>query len=175
MYRVSLTPAITDLTGNPLAQTHTWQFAVSGYTTVAGMVQLEDGSVPEGAPITVYQEDGAILAEGSVQQDGSVRVTNILFDRAQALDFHVRSGPYLGGVMHLPPISGGITDMGTLILSPWEEKLLPSDGPGHFGQSVSMSGDLIIAGARENDEHGDHSGAAYIFQRVGNAWRNRSN
>lgn len=37
-----------------------------------------------------------------------------------------------------------------------------------FGVSVSMSGDRAIVGARGDNDHGERSGAAYVFERDGN-------
>jgi hypothetical protein len=53
-----------------------------------------------------------------------------------------------------------------------EVKILPIDGaPGdEFGQSVSISGDYTIVGARWDDDNGMMSGSAYIFQRDGANW-----
>lgn len=40
----------------------------------------------------------------------------------------------------------------------------------HFGTSVAISGDTIIAGADWNDSQGQRSGAAYIFTLNGGEW-----
>ncbi|MBF0451675.1 MAG: S8 family serine peptidase [Candidatus Magnetomorum sp.] len=56
----------------------------------------------------------------------------------------------------------------------WKEqvKLLPSDGESsdNFGCSVDISGDYAIVGADRDDDHGNSSGAAYIFRREVNTW-----
>lgn len=39
-----------------------------------------------------------------------------------------------------------------------------------FGFSVAIDGDYAIVGAYRNDDAGDESGAAYIFERLGNNW-----
>lgn len=48
----------------------------------------------------------------------------------------------------------------------YEHKLLASDGQAGelFGSSVSISGDLSIAGAKFDGDNGDKSGSAYIFR-----------
>lgn len=53
-----------------------------------------------------------------------------------------------------------------------QAKLLASDGQegDEFGFSVSISGDIAIVGAPFEDENGDRSGSAYIFQKVGGIW-----
>jgi hypothetical protein len=56
----------------------------------------------------------------------------------------------------------------------WTEqaKLLASDGAAddQFGRSVSISGDIAIVGAQNNDDNGFGSGSAYIFTRTGTVW-----
>lgn len=53
-----------------------------------------------------------------------------------------------------------------------ENKLLPSDGASsdRFGCSVSLSGDVALAGASEDDDNGAGSGSAYIFIRPAGGW-----
>jgi len=49
------------------------------------------------------------------------------------------------------------------------EKILASDGAeyDHFGTSVSISGDYALIGAHGDDDNGDYSGSAYIFNNDG--------
>ncbi len=57
--------------------------------------------------------------------------------------------------------------------SSWDEtKILPTDGGSldNFGQSVSVSGDVIVVGADHADEGGENSGAAYVFRYSGSQW-----
>ena len=53
-------------------------------------------------------------------------------------------------------------------------KLTATDGaPGDaFGQSVSMYGDYVLAGAYNDDDLGDDSGSVYLFEKPGNGWVN---
>jgi len=57
---------------------------------------------------------------------------------------------------------------------PWIErqKLLASDGAeaDQFGVSVSVSGTTAIVGANMDDDCGDYSGSAYVFEDNGSAW-----
>ncbi len=56
----------------------------------------------------------------------------------------------------------------------WNEqaKLIASDGADWalFGNSVSIKGDYAVIGAKGDDENGKNSGAAYIFEREGAGW-----
>ncbi len=51
--------------------------------------------------------------------------------------------------------------------SGWNEEaqLLASDGQAddHFGHSVSLSGDIAMVGARDDDDNGSYSGSVYFF------------
>jgi len=52
------------------------------------------------------------------------------------------------------------------------DKVKASDGDDldYFGMSVSISGDTAIIGASQDEEKGDFSGAAYVFEKIDNIW-----
>ena len=56
----------------------------------------------------------------------------------------------------------------------WNEimKALADDGAGfdYFGHSVSISGDVAIVGAYQDNDNGSNSGSAYIFEKNGVSW-----
>jgi len=56
----------------------------------------------------------------------------------------------------------------------WAEKakLIASDAVGRdfFGQSVAVSGDMIVVGAHLDDDAGENSGSVYVFVRSGSSW-----
>ena len=56
----------------------------------------------------------------------------------------------------------------------WSEqaKLTASDGSTYnsFGNSVSVSGEIVVIGAPQDDDRGSSSGSAYVFVRSGDAW-----
>ena len=54
-----------------------------------------------------------------------------------------------------------------------QAKLIPSDGDerDYFGwRSVSIDGDIAIIGSNNDDDKGENSGSAYVFQRIGTIW-----
>ncbi len=53
-----------------------------------------------------------------------------------------------------------------------EFKLTASDAAqaDEFGYSVAVSGDVVVVGARFDDDLGQGSGSAYVYQRVGGQW-----
>lgn len=55
-------------------------------------------------------------------------------------------------------------------------KLAPSDGATDdmFGYSVGIYGDYVVVGAYGDDDKGDDSGSAYVFERTGDAWVQRA-
>ena len=55
-------------------------------------------------------------------------------------------------------------------------RLLASDGSGgdSFGVSLSAADGLVVVGASEDDDRGDRTGAAYVFERPGAAWAGTS-
>lgn len=52
-------------------------------------------------------------------------------------------------------------------------KLLPSDGAefDDFGESVSLFGNRALVGMPRDDDNGDASGSAYVFDLIGATWR----
>lgn len=58
--------------------------------------------------------------------------------------------------------------------SQWQQeaKLLPADGAAEdgFGSSVSVSGNVVVVGARGNDDKGEGTGSAYVFRFDGTQW-----
>ncbi len=71
-------------------------------------------------------------------------------------------------------VISGVTQTREVILTITLEqaKLIPSDGDlgDEFGHSVAISGDYAIVGAHGDDDYGNYSGSAYIFQRSGSNW-----
>ena len=53
-----------------------------------------------------------------------------------------------------------------------EQKLLPADGAmdDFFGVSVAVSGNVIVVGARGDDDNGLNAGSAYVFRHNGVSW-----
>ena len=53
-----------------------------------------------------------------------------------------------------------------------EQKLTASDAAAsdEFGYSVSVSGDVLVIGAYQNDDGGTDSGSAYVFRRTAGTW-----
>jgi len=71
-------------------------------------------------------------------------------------------------------VSSGAAYVYDLIGSDWVEvaKLLPIDGDesDNFGRSVALSDDRVVVGSPTDDDAGDSSGSAYVFQRDDGVW-----
>ncbi len=57
-------------------------------------------------------------------------------------------------------------------VSAMSTKLIPDDGSAgdKFGDSVSISGDLVVIGSPSDDDNGADSGAVYLYNRNGGQW-----
>ncbi len=53
-----------------------------------------------------------------------------------------------------------------------EQKLTANDGSAgdSFGNSASISGDVVIVGSQSDDDKGTTSGSAYVFRHIGGSW-----
>jgi len=53
-----------------------------------------------------------------------------------------------------------------------DQKFLAADGAAgdHFGVAVAIDGDTVVVGAHRDDDKGNDSGSAYVFQRTGSIW-----
>ena len=53
-----------------------------------------------------------------------------------------------------------------------EQKLLATDGAEgmHFGNSVSVRGDVALVGALGGTDHGINTGSAFVFRYDGDGW-----
>jgi len=169
LYRATLDATVTDIPGNALTQDQVWTFSVTDYTTIVGMVQLDDGTIPEGLEITVLREDNSLIGSGTVQNDGTLSMPDILFPQNMPPALRIQSAGFRGGVSNIVPVPGGLTDIGALILTSMGSKVTAGDAAtgDSFGWSVSISEDTAIIGAIGDD---DSTGSAYIFKKKGSNW-----
>ena len=87
---------------------------------------------------------GADLVVGAPGDDDSGTSSGAVYHLARGAD-----GTYQQ-VQKLTAFDGGVTD--------------------EFGAAVSVDGDWLVVGARNDDDLGANAGAAYVFQRVNGAW-----
>jgi hypothetical protein len=67
----------------------------------------------------------------------------------------------------------GLTGTGSDTLQVEVAKVIPEGGSdfARFGHSVAVDGDIVVVGAWGEDDFGDESGAAYVFERSTSGWR----
>ena len=148
--------------------------SVSGDTIIAGAYFDDDMGLDAGAAYVFVRDAGGWVQQGkllaadgaaedwfgwSVSIDGDWAVVGAFQDD----DDGERSGSAY--VFH----RSGTT---------WSQfaKLNASDARGsdQFGVSVSISGQTLVVGSWRDDDFGDASGSAYVFERLGSVWLERS-
>jgi hypothetical protein len=136
--------------------------AAEGYIAVGafgrGLAYVYDDSGSQVARLVGHDTLPRDLFGWSVAADGQRIVVGALDDNG--------SGPRTGSAYLFERDPNGV----------WREQAklvgaeaLPVD---HFGESVAISGDVVVSGAPESDESGTASGSAYVFERDPNgSWR----
>ncbi|MEM7246953.1 MAG: hypothetical protein AAF533_16510 [Acidobacteriota bacterium] len=146
--------------------------AVSGDTLLVG-AYLDDDNGSNAGAIYFYERDTdptdwiagpKRLASDGESQDQFGRSVSISGDHALAgAPLEDAAAGSTGAAYVFERDEGGPDNWGEV------EKLTASDGASNdqLGESVSISGDLAIAGARFENSQGSDAGAAYIFKRLG--------
>jgi hypothetical protein len=76
-------------------------------------------------------------------------------------------------VRHVLPALIVVVGVGSVPTLPQSEsKLIASDGAPYdwFGCSVALSGDVALVGSHRDDDDGENSGSAYVFERTRGVW-----
>lgn len=144
--------------------------AIDGSRIVAGAPGDDDGDDDAGAAYVYQRQAGAWIQEAklsagdgfvddqagwSVDVEGDVVVVGVPNDD----DFVFSSGSVYAYFHN-----------GTTWVE--EQKIIPADShiTDMFGFSVSLSGGKLLSGAHLDDDAGDQSGSAYLFERIGTTW-----
>ena len=143
-----------------------WSVAVSGDTALVAADGADEAGVDAGA-VYVFLRSGAVWTEQQklVAGDGAA---GDHFGRSLSLegDTAVVGAPQHGGVgaAYVFSRSGGVWSQ--------QQKLTASGAVSgdDFGDSVSLSGDTLLAGAPYDDTAMQDGGAAYAFVRAGGVW-----
>jgi len=144
--------------------------AVSGDTIVIGASRDDDNGLESGS-VYVFTRTGTLWAlqgkltpsdgapddlfGGHVAVDGDTIVVGALGDDDNGLD---------SGSVYVYTRTGTVWAL--------QGKLTARDGAvgDRFGESVTVDGDTIVSGAREDDDNGIDSGSAFVFTRTGTVW-----
>jgi len=144
--------------------------SISGNVIVVGADQNDDGGSNSGSAY-VYRWNGSMWIEEQ----------KLLASDAAATDLFGGSVAVSGDVAVVGAFQNddGGTNSGSAYVYRWngaswvqEQKLLASDAQGSdfFGCAVSVSADVVVVGARGDDDLGAASGAAYVFRWNGSTW-----
>lgn len=148
--------------------------SVNGHTAAVGAYRDDDRGTESGSTFvfarsgtTWSQENKLTAADGAASDNFGAAVSldggTLLVGASQDGD----NGGYSGSA-YFHAICQNTTP-GPMAL---QAKLFPSDGAtmDYFSIAVSLDGDAVLVGSREDDDRGANSGSAYVYVRSGNAW-----
>ena len=155
-----------------------WSVSVDGDTAIVGAALASvDSNAGQGAAYVFYRDQGGPDAWGQVTKltpaDGAVAdlfgsSVSVSGDMAVvgARQADIGSSSNQGAAYVFFRDQGGADAWGQMA------KLTSADGAEDdvFGQSVSISGDTVIVGAHRDDDNGDRSGSAYLFEKPEAGW-----
>ncbi|VAW74526.1 hypothetical protein MNBD_GAMMA15-2087 [hydrothermal vent metagenome] len=143
--------------------------SISGDTAIIGAPLHDDNGTSSGSAYVfvrdsvtgIWSQQAELLASDGTSSDQFGISVSISGDTAIVGAFGEGSAASRTGAAYIfvrDPATGAWSQ---------QAKLLASDGAAtdQFGESVSISGDTVIAGAIAHDDNGIDSGAAYIFVR----------
>lgn len=140
--------------------------AVEGDTAVIGAMNDDDLGVNSGAAYVFARSGGIWVQQAKLTPDHNG--DQIYFGGVLSISGDtLAAGAYLDGsygAVYLFTDSEGVWNQ--------EAKLQASDADvnGAFGYRVALSGNLAVVGDFWDDDHGEDSGAAYVFARSEGAW-----
>jgi hypothetical protein len=139
--------------------------AVSGDLVVVGAPGRDDHGTNSGA-VYVYRWNGASWTQTKLLASGPASQLQLGYSVATDGNVIVATGTgsWPSGAVYVFRWSGSQWGQ-EAVLKPLD---LTSDS--HFGESLSISGDAIVAGALGDDDRGYLAGAAYVFRHSGAAW-----
>ena len=145
--------------------------SISGETAVVGAHQDDDNGTDSGSAYVFHRDHGGPEVWGQIAKitpsDGAFN-DRFGFSLAIAGDTAVigsewddDNGSSSGSAFVFQRDQGGIDAWGQVA------KITPADGgeDNRFGHSVSIIGDTALVGSYSDDDNGDYSGSAYVFQR----------
>ncbi|MDD3814226.1 MAG: FG-GAP repeat protein [Desulfocapsaceae bacterium] len=153
-----------------------WSISISGNTIIVGSPEDDDnGSDAGSAYVFEKPAEGWAAMTQTAKLTASDGATSDHFGRTVSIsnDTIVVGAPYDddngltsgSAYVFVKPASGWVDTTQTA-------KLTAGDGAAgdFFGNSVSVSGDVIVVGASEDDDNGGESGSAYVFEKPVSGW-----
>jgi len=148
-----------------------WSVAISGDTVVVGTWLDEDGGIASGSAYVFERNQGGADAWGQVAKlTASDATADDQFGWSVAISGDtVVIGAYLDDDGGSDSGSAYVFERNQSGADAWGQvaKLTASDAAveDYFGNAVAISGDTIAVGAVWDDDGGDFSGSAYVFER----------
>ena len=144
-----------------------YSVAVSGDTTIVG-AQWDSELGTEAGAAYIFRPEGMMWTEMQ-KLLGSDQVAGDQFGHSVAIDGSVAM---IGSLQHIHPDAPGTGAVYAFRFDPdasvWieEQEVLTATGAwaDGFGEVVSLSDDLMLVGARFDDDNGANAGAAFVFR-----------
>ena len=138
--------------------------SVSGDTVVVGSDEDDDNGVGSGSAYIFFRTGGTWTQQAKIIPNDGAASDNFGISVSVSGDT-VIVGSYLDGDNG---DNSGSAYIFTRTGSTWSQqaKITPNDGAvsDQFGFSVSVSGDTVIVGSYLDDDNGNNSGSAYVFE-----------
>ena len=141
--------------------------SISEGVVLVGAPENDDAGTDSGSAY-VYRYDGTIWVEEQKLLASDAAADDRFGESVSISEGVVLVGAYLNDDMGTDSGSAYVFHYdGTIWVE--EQKLLASDAAAanSFGSSVSISGNVVLVGAPENDDAGTDSGSAYVFHKEG--------
>ena len=145
--------------------------ALQGDTALIGAPQSDDGAINTGATYIFKSTNGNWGQSAKLTPSAPLAWDSFGAALSLAGDYALIGAPAIG------TISGTYLGYATIFKNEggtWTEKsrLTPDDGTSNdrFGNAVALYGDLALIGSPLDDDYGEASGSAYIFQKNGENW-----
>lgn len=149
--------------------------AISGKYAIVGADRHKSNGLTNSGAAYIFEKEGGIWGQKHklVPNDGSSEAyfgisVDIDGDYAVVGAYQAKENGIASGAAYVYERIGGI----------WQQvaKLVPDDAVvnDHFGFSVAIHQNQIIAGSEWDDDMGNFSGSAYIFQRNAGIWQQKA-
>ncbi len=148
-----------DAAGNVLSAA----FALDGEGLLVTIEGLDRDAYPLAVSLRAHSQSKKLIASDAQAEDYFGIAVAVSGDVIVVSASHEDSGGTDAGAAYVfQRMHGGADNWGEV------QKLTASNAEGHasFGQSVAVSGDVIVVGAVSEDSAGSDAGAAYVFQRM---------
>jgi hypothetical protein len=144
--------------------------AIQGDTAVIGAPFKDTFTVDAAGAVYVFKKVGSTWNQvqtfsASMPEDEDYFGRSVAIDGSRIVIGGTRSGTSSPGKVWVFKLNGTTWEQEAEI----EPDTPPASGD-NFGLSVDIEGEIIIAGAHENDDAASNSGAAFVFSYSGGSW-----